>query len=358
MPAKDDVRFLALLVHEGLLTREQATSCLQQAREASGSIEVAAVELGLFSGEEFRRLRRTEAGTRPELARYEIRATLGAGGTATVYRAADRTSGAEVALKVLLPARAADPLSVARFVEEAKLLIRLRHDGIVRGHRVARESGSYYFVMDLVAGETTLEPLLRGEVFAEDDALAIVLQVARALEYLRSQGVVHRDIKPGNIMWTPDARAVLIDLGFAAAGRTGEDSDTTVGTVQYISPEQAEGKGDLDVRSDIYSLGATLYHLALGELPFEGPDDHDILRKQVLESLSSERIRSRKLSTHLHYFIEKMMAKEREIRYQTPAELIADMEAQLTGRAALQPAVTPSERKPLARPHRRRRRRR
>jgi serine/threonine-protein kinase len=174
--------------------------------------------------------------------------------------------------------------------------------------------------------------------FNEDAALYIILQAARALEFMRTQNILHRDIKPGNIMLTRENTVKLIDLGFATivGGETGGESDSTLGTVQYISPEQARGQTDLDVRSDIYSLGATLYQLVVGELPFSGEDSEEIMAKQILESLSSPALKNRgKISPHMHYFIEKMMAKEREIRYQSPLELIEDIENTIRGKKTL-----------------------
>jgi serine/threonine-protein kinase len=124
-------------------------------------------------------------------------------------------------------------------------------------------------------------------------------------------------------------------IGEGAAPASPSANDTTVGTVAYISPEQARGESDLDVRSDIYSLGATLYQLVVGELPFAGHDNHEVLAAQILASLSSEVLKSRRISPHMHYFIEKMMAKEREVRYQSPTELIADIEQQIHGKKTL-----------------------
>jgi len=132
----------------------------------------------------------------------------------------------------------------------------------------------------------------------------------------------------------------LIDLGLAAPihrgeGQGRENGDTTIGTAHYISPEQARGQRDLDVRSDIYSLGATLYQLILGELPFTGETDQEIMARQILNSLSSTALKGRKVSPHMHYFIEKMMVKDREIRYQSPSELINDIEEKIRGKKTL-----------------------
>jgi len=197
--------------------------------------------------------------------------------------------------------------------------------------------GNYVFMMEYINGDDLQDLLRKGMTFNEDAALYIVLQAARALEYMRSQGILHRDIKPGNIMLKRDNTVKLIDLGFATSvGGQGENADSTLGTVQYISPEQARGQNDLDIRSDIYSLGATLYQLIVGELPFSGTDEQEIMAKQILDSLSSSALKDRaRISPHMHYFIEKMMAKDREIRYQNPIELIDDIEEKIRGKKTL-----------------------
>jgi serine/threonine-protein kinase len=183
--------------------------------------------------------------------------------------------------------------------------------------------------MEEVPGKSLQDELAVHQRFEELQALQIVLQVASALDVLHVRGLVHRDIKPGNILFSAARGAVLIDLGFAVPRGQPLGGETTAGTVHYIAPEQARGSSELDVRADIYALGATLYQLVTGSLPFEGQSNEDVLRKQVLESLSGERIRALQLSPQVHYFIEKMMAKEREIRFQDPKQLCAEIGAYL-----------------------------
>jgi serine/threonine-protein kinase len=352
MTPSGDPRLLAMLVHQGLLTRAQVESALRASDPVAHLLAS-----GACTAAQWERWRRTEGGTRPELSRYEVHELLGQGGTARVFRALDRKSGEIVALKVLLSSLTTDRVAVERFITEAKLLIQLQHEGIVRGLRVARERDTIFCAMQLVPGECLQDRLARGAVLAEDEALRIVVQVATALQYLHTRGLVHRDVKPGNIMWhAEEERAVLIDLGFAAARRadaspSAPEVETTVGTVHYISPEQARGAGALDVRADIYSLGATLYHLVTGELPFAGATGEEVVAKQVLEELSSAKFRALQLSPQIHYFIEKMMAKEKEIRFQTPEQLAAEVGAYLTSREHEQAAP---ERDPKARRRRRR----
>ncbi len=325
-PSPQDQQFLALLVHRGFLDRKDAVRVLERARD--NGFESA---LGVTTGWDANKvgyLRRTKAMQEPQIPGYRMERKLGAGGTSEVFGARTEQGLRKVALKVLLPRLALDPVAVRRFLEEAKLLQRLQLQGVVRGHRVFRFLGTYVMEMDWVPGRTLEEFLADGEIFVEEQALGIVVEVARALGSLRTEGLVHRDLKPGNIMIDPGGRVTLIDLGFAGSGLSGRsDENTTLGTPAYLAPEQARGQGDLDARADIYSLGATLYHLVVGKLPFQAGDDQDMLRAQILEGLNGSALKGRSVSPSLHYFIEKMMAKDREVRYASAEDLIDDIEA-------------------------------
>jgi serine/threonine-protein kinase len=336
----DDLKLLALLVHRGALDRGAAQALLAESQAGRKRPLELAVAKGLFTRERLEFLRRVEGEDVPELPGYEIVGIAGRGGTAIVLHAQEKKGGRDVAIKVMRRELEGDEKAKAAFLREAKLLIGLKHENVVAGERVGTFQGRLVFLQEHVPGRSLHDLLKDGQSFGEDAALYIVLQVARALRYLAENGVVHRDVKPANVLITPHNEVKLIDLGFASsvgdssggASPSTEGSATTVGTVAYISPEQARGQGDLDVRSDIYSLGATLYQLVVGELPFSGQDNQEVLAAQILASLSSEVLKSRKISPHLHYFIEKMMAKEREVRYQTPDELIADIEEQIRGK--------------------------
>ncbi len=341
-----EMRVFVRLVRRGVLTEDAVRPLFQQvaAAQAAGkpvSLAGMAVKRGLIDKAAALLYLRTDGEDVPELPGWTYVSKLGEGGTAHVFRVQRKDARTQEvttrAVKILKPEIAADPAEVKAFLAEARLLASLEHDNIVKGDKAGRLAGRWISFMEDIPGETLLERIQSGGCMAEDDALYVILQTARALEYLRSQGVVHRDIKPGNIMVTEDHAVKLIDLGFAAqsGGEDGAQAEgTTRGTAAYLSPEQARGEGGLDVRSDIYSLGATLYQLVLGALPFEG-DDADLVRAAVLEGLSAEATKGGGLSPYVHYFIEKMMAKDRDHRYQDPAELIADIEAQIEGRRAL-----------------------
>ncbi|MDA0666785.1 MAG: serine/threonine-protein kinase [Planctomycetota bacterium] len=327
VPAEDQ-SFLAQLVFRGYLARELATVVLEAAGEVPFDDALAAVTDWDEARIAF--LRRTKVMQAPEIPGFKMGQLLGTGATAEVFAAQRIKDFKHVALKILRPDLAADPLASKRFLQEAKLLKDLNVPGVVCGHRAFRFIGTLILEMDKVPGKNLEDMLAEGHEFQEKEALSIVLQVAAALEGMRGQGVVHRDLKPGNVMVTKDGKVKLIDLGFAGEGMSGTaGAGTTLGTAAYLAPEQAQGREDLDGRADIYSLGATLYHLVVGALPFEAGDDQEMVRKQVLESLKGSALKGRSISPHLHYFIEKMMAKDREVRYSTPNELMEDIAAHL-----------------------------
>jgi serine/threonine-protein kinase len=329
-----DVEFLALLVHRGLVPRERALQLAQALESGAGLDRLLMSEFG-WSEAQVQKLRRTRAGEIPELPGYEILARAGTGGTADVFQARESATGRVVALKVLKPEAARHEPTRKSFIAEARMLERLRHDGLVRCFGVARSGNQFFSRLEYIEGATVLELLDRQERFREEEALRIALSVAEALRYLGENGVVHRDVKPGNIMLGKDGRVVLIDLGFATPEAARGADDSSVGTVAYLSPEQARGGASADIRSDIYSLGISLFHIVVGRLPFQGSDDREVLRKQVMESLSSPELKGRGISAHVHYFIEKMVAKDLSARYQSWNELIDDIRAQLAGRADL-----------------------
>ena len=350
------------LVLRGVLSRESVQGLFEKARAASAggeqvSLSGLAVDDGLIEAERLQRYLLTDGDDVPVLPGFTYERKLGEGGTANVF-AVRKQDGEQQALKILHEDIAADGFQVKCFLAEARLLKRLDHGNVVKGYKAGRFQGRYLSFMECVQGRTLQDAIAEGGVFDEDGALYVVLQVARALEYLREQGVVHRDIKPGNILVTADNEVKVIDLGFAiteelAAG----DGSTTIGTAAFLSPEQARGEADLDVRSDIYALGATLYQLVLGELPFSG-EDEELVQKAVLEGLSAQTTKGGRISAHMHYFIEKMMAKDRNHRYQDPAELITDIERQIEGKRSLEFEQQPDDSEQMLRQRLKRLRRR
>ena len=267
----------------------------------------------------------------------KISGKLGVGGTATVFLAEDIRNNRKVALKIMHPSLAKDEKAVRRFQREATLLVEFDHANLVKGYSQGTMGPLPYLVMECLDGESAQETLDREKSLSEARSLEIIQEAAKAIDYMQSKKIIHRDIKPGNIYLLKDGKVKVIDLGFAQEMGTvaSGDEETTSGTVQYMSPEQARGS-DLDVRADIYSLGATLYHMVMGETPFSGTDSVEVMAKQVMEALSSSGMKNKRISKHMHYFIERMMSKDKDLRYSTPRELADDINEQIDGFRSLE----------------------
>ncbi len=264
------------------------------------------------------------------MGRYELIEKIGEGGMGTVYKARDGSSGRIVALKVLPSKLAEDKTFMGRFQREAIAVTRLDHPNIVRGLDVGMADDSHYIAMEFIDGLDCDKMLARRSRVPEAEAANIAMQVAKALEYAGSRRLVHRDIKPANILVMRDGTAKLTDLGLAkstsATATKLTQAGITMGTPHYISPEQAMGASDLDVRSDIYSLGATLYQLVTGRVPFEGSSPAIIVAKHLTEELPNPKDLVPELSDGIVAVLEKMLAKKREDRYTDPGDLVRDLE--------------------------------
>ena len=264
------------------------------------------------------------------VADYEVISKIGQGGMGTVYKAKRLKDGRLVALKILPPSLATDDL-ISRFLREAGIISRLNHANIVGCVEFGLDPKRkcYFCAMDLVEGEDLAKRIQRVGSIPEEDAVSTVIQIAGALQHAFDNGLVHRDVKPENIMVTSDGKAKLLDLGLARPAATEAtrltQSGVFVGSPYYASPEQGMGEGDVDIRSDIYSLGATLYHMTTGKTPFEGGTALAVLRKHLQERLPWPAEVNPELSESLCRIIAKMMAKNPDDRYQTPADVISDL---------------------------------
>jgi serine/threonine-protein kinase PpkA len=257
---------------------------------------------------------------------YEILDELGSGGMGRVYRAKNLTLERVVALKMLAPAFSADEDFVRRFLKEARSAARLNHPNIVQIYDFGNVEGIYYLAMEYVSGES-LRAYVKRQKFSEKAGIAVMREAVRALGVAHAEGIVHRDIKPDNIMLTVKGELKLVDLGIAK--RLDEDQDLTqtgqaVGTPQYISPEQIRGLR-VDARADIYSLGATFYHLLTGRPPYKGTSAAVVMTLHLTEPLPDPRTFEPSLSEGVCRVLRKMLAKERDERYLDVAALDRDL---------------------------------
>lgn len=260
---------------------------------------------------------------------FKLLKRLGKGSMGTVYMARQIGLDRVVAIKILARFLAENHAFVRRFMKEARVIGKLNHPNIVQGFDAGEVGGTYFFAMEYCSGPTLLSILQRGGAMDQDRAIHIITQTARALDHAHKQGLVHRDVKPDNIMLTEGGVAKLCDLGLAkdvsrASGST--EKGATMGTPNYISPEQARGEETIDIRSDIYSLGATFYHMVTGTPPFEGPNPTVIMVKHVSEPPISPRARNPELGPEVEEIVLRMMAKNPLDRYQTPHDLLVDLE--------------------------------
>lgn len=261
------------------------------------------------------------------LGPYTLERLLGQGGFASVW-AAQRADGGRAAIKILKPRYAGDGDFELRFRQESQFAANLSHPRIIKIGDIGREGMFVYFTMELFPGSLATRLAASGKL-AEADLLAITRDVTEALQFAHGQGVVHRDIKPDNILIGPDGRAVVSDFGIARAvsgyvSATGVNM--TIGTPHYLSPEQAQGR-PIDGRSDLYSLGITLYKAATGDLPFKSKDWYELARMHVEEPPAPPRIAHPELSRKLERIILRLLAKHPDDRPASAQELLTELDA-------------------------------
>lgn len=244
--------------------------------------------------------------------RYRIDAQVGRGGMGVVYRGTDLTLRRPVAIKVL-SARAADDHTLARFLGEAQTLAQVEHRGLVPIYAVGRTGDFYYMVMKLLEGRTLAE-VLKGGPLPPAEVGRILVAVCDALGALHHAGLVHRDVKPANIMIGPDGRVTVMDLGIATPSGVNEASLLAVGTPRYMAPEML-GTSEVDGRADVYSLGIIGYHALTGGVPFDGPTPMAVLFKHAHEALEPVRKRAPQVPKALAQAIEVALEKQPARRF-------------------------------------------
>jgi eukaryotic-like serine/threonine-protein kinase len=287
--------------------------------------------------------------------RYEIQELLGSGGMSSVYRAHDKLLERPVALKVLHEHFSGDPEYVERFRREARAIAKVSHPNIVTVIDRGEFEESQFIVFEHVPGETLKDIVEREGPLPVEDALAFAHQVARALAYAHERGIVHRDVKPHNVLVDEDGGAKVTDFGLARSLDLEHDitqTGTLLGSCDYISPEQASGQA-VDERSDQYSLGVLLYELLTGEVPFPAESYMAAALRHMRDPVPSVRERRSDVSPRVDELVQRTMAKRPEGRFPSTAALVAALEACLaedgkhpTDRARTQVVRRPSARRP------------
>lgn len=285
--------------------------------------------------------------------RYKIYDTVGEGAAGSVYLARDQEEARIVAIKVVHSHLTKDGQFMERFQREANILADLKEfesPHIVRLYEFGEEEGMVYIVTEFVEGRTLADILAARGPLDVDQALDVARQVAECLEVTSRRNIVHRDLKPANLMITPEGTVKVMDFGIARGLMyTGMTTTGVLGTPYYIAPEQAEGRKDLDVRTDMYALGVCLYQMLTGELPYTGESPIDLVIQHIEAPIPSVRDKRPEVPPAVDQIVRKCMAKKAEDRYATPADLIAAIDEALqseVGAVARPPA--PSKTRPPA----------
>jgi serine/threonine-protein kinase len=344
----NEANLVQSIVRRGLATPQEVEACKSQRAKAlaessqSGiakSLLESMIDAGVLTRSQAGRLLKEQgdSGAKLEIPGYTIIERIGKGSMGLVYKAKQTSVNRIVAVKVLLDALARNRDFINRFRREAEIAAKLSHNNIVGVMDAGQVGTSYYFVMEFVDGETIKDILDKGRIFDEKTALEIVIKIADALKHAHQKGLIHRDIKPENIILTKDRNVKLADLGLARPTADEKwalaEQGMAIGTPYYISPEQVGGRVDIDIRADIYGLGATLYHMVTGRVPFPGDDPNEVMRKHANPNclLEPPDHLNTKLSSGIGVVVETMMAKDRDNRYRNPEDLLLDLKCLLAG---------------------------
>jgi serine/threonine-protein kinase len=343
---KQDTILGQLVVNQGLATKDEVENCVAMQAELAKeqnqrSLADLLVEHGYVTRRQVERVRpqADEQGSIQQIPGYQILSKLGAGAMAAVFKARQISLDRIVAIKVLPKRMSENKEFVDRFYKEGKAAAKLNHPNIVGAVDVGEANGFHYFVMEYVEGKTVFDKLEKGERYSEKEALDITIQVAKALAHAHKAGFIHRDVKPKNIMITPEGVVKLADMGLAREASDVEaaqaEAGKAYGTPEDIAPEQIRGELDVDKRADLYSLGATFYHMVTGRVPFDAATPSAVMHKHLKEDLLPPDHINPDLSAGVGEIIEVAMAKKRKVRYQTAEEMLTDLDKVAKGEAPM-----------------------
>jgi eukaryotic-like serine/threonine-protein kinase len=258
------------------------------------------------------------------LGDFRLQKIIGEGSTGTVYLAIERSMEREVALKIFKPEMSKNPVLLEKFLTEVKTIARLNHPSIVTAYKAGEDSGYYYLAMNYISEGTLEDRVEKHGPMSEKDALTAALLISQALDYAwEKEKLLHLDIKPENLMLDQNGLVKITDLGIARCLKEFDytDSQDVSGTPAFMSPEQAAGKQDLDLRSDIFSLGGTLYYLLTGKAPFGKASVADMLHRVINQEIVDPCSYKKDISKGTVAIIKKMMMKDRKKRIQSWKEL-------------------------------------
>lgn len=349
MLKKQEFKFAQKAVRKGLVSGEQMLECIEILRSDinNTSLMDLLVTKKLLTRKAVRTIERElhepTALVEPQTGRilqkvgcYELLQQLGEGAMGAVYKARNTANNCIVALKILDAELAHDQEFITRFLREARNAAKLKkHENIVEAYDFGEAQGKYYFAMEFVDGLCLAEIIHNRGKLEEKAALQISKQVARALAHAHSFSIIHRDIKPENIIIASSGVVKLCDLGLAKdlSQDFFKTGGITLGTAYYCSPEQATGAKQLDIRSDIYSLGISLYYMLCGELPFADSNIKHVTKRHISEALPDIRHKVPQISQATIELIHKMTEKKVSERYQAPQDVLDDIESILKGKS-------------------------
>ena len=322
-----------LVVDRGLVSDKELEEARQRRElDPSGSLAETLVRSKFITLGQARRLKAeldSEKSSR-RIPGYQVIRKLGSGAMATVFLAKQISLDRLVAIKVLPRRFSSNTDFIDRFYKEGRAAAKLNDPNIVAAYDVGQAGEHHYFVMEYVDGDTVYDRIQNSKRFKEADAIKVTREVASALDHAHAVGFIHRDIKPKNIMLTSGDTAKLADLGLARAMSDKEAAEAEAGraygTPFYISPEQIRGKVDIGPQADIYGLGATLYHMVTGRVPFKGKNPSEVMHRHLKDELIAPDHVNPELSSGMAQVIEMMMAKSPAERYRTAGELIEDLD--------------------------------
>jgi len=331
-----------LVVENGLVTPAELSDCTDLLQDTDGNATGHTLADILINHQYLTRRQldrlQIDFDTRKSTQRipgYRIIRKLGSGAMATVFLAQQESLDRPVAIKVLPTKFSENKEFLERFYKEGRAAAKLNDANIVQAYDVGQSGEYHYFVMEYVDGYTVYEQIVEKKKLSEQDASPIIRQVALALKHAHEVGFIHRDIKPKNIMIAKNGDVKLADLGLARSLDDQVAAEAEVGraygTPYYISPEQIRGKKTITPAADIYGLGATLYHMVTGKVPFSGKNPSDVMHRHLKQELVPPDHINPSLTPGFSQIIEMMMAKDVTQRYQNAADLIEDLDAVAAG---------------------------